>query len=286
VRAAAFAASAALVLLLATQASAQTPHDLSAGDYVQTFEDDIDGAVLFEWNDASSMIGFSVNFGATPPDPATYLTTAGLAETLIPNVANPDAPSAPFATFPFPFVEIPDFSATPDGSGILLVGPGVQELAVLMVRLDSRDRRDLTVDLTFLDGAADTTGRETVAQLQYRIGGAGNFINVPAGRADDITTGGGAGAASTLGSRSGAGGAIPLPSAADDQALVEVRLVIGSPDGAAESFTIDDVEVRSSPLAAVPGGPLGASLPGWTALVMALLMLAGLAWRARAERVG
>ncbi len=276
------AAIAAAASICGAEAAAQVPHALSTGDYTQTFPNTIDDGA-FGWNNAEAITGYRVA-SAPPPDPAAYLTRAGLTEYLLANFPNPSAPAAPSGILGFfPLVEIPDFSATADGSGAIFYSRLANEFVVLEVLLDATNRRNLTFDLTFVEGTASASG-PTIAQLQYRIGGSGAYTNVAGARVADINAGGGAGAMRSFGMASGAGGPVALPPALDGQAQIALRVVISSPTGAGDSFSIDDIVVTSVPMAA-PGGPVGAPFPGWTAAAAASGLLA--AWLlARRRRWG
>jgi hypothetical protein len=81
--------------------------------------------------------------------------------------------------------------------------------------------------------------------LQFRVGNTGNFTNVPAGFVADATTGPSLATLVTPVS-------VTLPAAADNQPLVQVRIITGNATRSDEWVGVDDINVTGAPL-----GPTG-----------------------------
>jgi len=267
-----FAATIVAAVWVASAASAQTPWRLSDGDYVQPFPADINGAG--GWNPAEATVAYRTLVATPAPDPAGYTTDAGRIASLVADFPNLNFPNTPTSVSLGAWIEIFEFTATTgDGTGILLAPAGDDQVNELSVLLDSSGRRNLRFDLTLVEGWPDTQGDATIAQLQYRVGAAGAFSNVPGGRIEELNPTKTLGAVSTFGALSGAGGPIALPALLDDRSLIEIRLVISSPEGSREGILIDDLIVTSEPMPAAPGGPVPGSLPQWAPAVALLVLL-------------
>lgn len=116
----------------------------------------------------------------------------------------------------------------------------------LLLSLDTRGRTGVSVRLVLRDIDASTTSDAVEpVSLQYRVGASGDFTPVPGGYVADATSGPGQ---ATLVTPVHA----TLPSAADGQPLVEVRVITTNAAGQDEWVGIDDIEVT-----ATPGGGAG-----------------------------
>ena len=155
-----------------------------------------------------------------------------------------------------------DVAANRTDPGVLGVAAGVAEFELedpvvaiqgsatasaphLVVALDTRGRTGITVGLRLRDvdgSAADAV--EPVA-VQYRIGAAGEFANAPGGYVADATTGPGEATAVTR-------VRTVLPAEADDEPLVQLRVITTNAVGRDEWVGLDDIEVSAT--TAVPGG--------------------------------
>ena len=82
--------------------------------------------------------------------------------------------------------------------------------------------------------------------MQYRVGGAGEFANAPGGYVADATTGPGEATAVTH-------VRTVLPSTADDEPLVQVRVITTNAAGRDEWVGLDDIEVTAA-AATMPSG--------------------------------
>jgi predicted extracellular nuclease len=88
-----------------------------------------------------------------------------------------------------------------------------------------------------LDGSADNAVQQVA--LQYRVGGTGDFTNVPAAFVADATAGPSLAGLVTAVS-------VTLPAAVDNQALVELRIMTANATGNDEWVGIDDISVTAT----------------------------------------
>jgi len=153
---------------------------------------------------------------------------------------------------------------------VALRGSATASAPQLVIALDTRDRAGIAVRLTLrdIDGSADAV--QAVA-IQYRVGGAGDFANVPGGYVADATqstigpdsvnatqTSVGTESANATQTSVGiepANGSsyeldtpvhVALPPAADDAQRVEVRVLTTNADGRDEWVGVDDIEVTAA----------------------------------------
>src|SRR5918992_194436 len=132
-----------------------------------------------------------------------------------------------------------------------------------VVSLDTRGRAGrsgVTVRyrLRDIDASSNANAVQPVA-LQYRVGASGDFAAVAGGFVPDATTGPGAATLATPVSA-------VLPAAADDQPLVQLRILTTDAVGQDEWVGVDDIEVDGSgavcrPPTPPPGGPPPGGLP-------------------------
>ncbi len=101
-----------------------------------------------------------------------------------------------------------------------------------------------------IDGSADNALQRVA--VQYRVGTAGMFTNLPSGFVSDATTGGTATQVTPV--------AVTLPPAADDQPVVQVRVITADAAGSDEWVGIDDISVTGTPGGGGPAEPI-ASCP-------------------------
>ena len=127
---------------------------------------------------------------------------------------------------------------------IALQGSGTADAPYLLIHLDTRGKANINVayNLRDVDGSADNAIQPVA--LQYRVGGTGNFTNVPAGFVADATTGPSLATLVTAVSAT-------LPVDADNQQLVQVRIITANASGNDETVGIDDIAVTGTDA----GGP-------------------------------
>jgi predicted extracellular nuclease len=124
-------------------------------------------------------------------------------------------------------------------------GSGTADAPHLVIHLDTTNRQGVTVsyNLRDIDGSADNAIQRVA--LQYRIGETGAFIDVPAGYVADASAGPSLATLSTAVS-------VTLPSAVNNQAKVQVRIITNDAAGSDEWVGVDDIVVSGSPISATP----------------------------------
>lgn len=135
-----------------------------------------------------------------------------------------------------------------------LNGSGTADAPNLVIHLNTTGHRDILVSykLRDLDGTSDNAVQPVA--LHYRVGNSGNYVNVPAGFVADATTGPNAATLVTPVSAY-------LPAAADDQPLVQVRIITANALGNDEWVGIDDILITGTPLGGVVNHPIVTTCP-------------------------
>ena len=129
---------------------------------------------------------------------------------------------------------------------VAIQGSATASAPHLVISLDTRGRAGVSARLVLRDidpSAADAV--EPVA-VQYRVGAGGGFTAAPGGYAADAT--GGPGTANLV-----TPVLTTLPAAADDQPLVQIRVITTNAAGQDEWVGIDDIEVTARTVTAGPG---------------------------------
>jgi hypothetical protein len=144
---------------------------------------------------------------------------------------------------------------------VALQGSATAGAPHLVVSLDTRGRSGVTVSyrLRDIDASSNANAVQAVA-LQYRVGAGGDFAAVPGGFVADATTGPGAATLVTPVSA-------VLPAAADDQPLVQLRILTTDAVGQDEWVGVDDIQVGASgpvcrPAVPAPPDPEPPPTPG------------------------
>ncbi|MFZ5507091.1 MAG: ExeM/NucH family extracellular endonuclease [Pseudomonadota bacterium] len=122
---------------------------------------------------------------------------------------------------------------------LALTGSGTANAPFLLLSLDTTGRSGITVryDLRDLDGSTDNAVQPVA--LQYRLGSSGNFINVPAAFVADATEGPSlAGKVTPV--------SVTLPAAADNQPLLQLRIITTNAVGNDEWVGIDNIVIDGS----------------------------------------
>lgn len=137
---------------------------------------------------------------------------------------------------------------------IALTGSGTADAPSIVIHLNTLGQQDIVVGylLRDLDGSTDNAPQQVA--LQYRLGSSGDFIDVPAGYVADATTGPSLATATSPVS-------VTLPSAADNQAQVQVRIITSNAVGNDEWVGIDDISVTGTPIGGVSNLPVVTSCP-------------------------
>jgi predicted extracellular nuclease len=123
---------------------------------------------------------------------------------------------------------------------IALAGSGTADAPYLLIHLNTTGQQAVTVayNLRDIDGSADNAVQPVA--LQYRVGNTGAFTNVPAGFVADASTGPSQATQVTAVSAT-------LPAAADNAALVQVRVMTTNAAGNDEYIGIDDISITGTP---------------------------------------
>ena len=121
---------------------------------------------------------------------------------------------------------------------IALQGSGTADAPHIIINLNTIGTTGITVAyvLRDLDGTADNAVQAVA--LQYRVGNSGAFINIPAGFVADATSGP---SLATLVTNVSA----TLPAGAENQALVQLRIITANAAGSDEWVGIDDLSVTA-----------------------------------------
>jgi len=121
---------------------------------------------------------------------------------------------------------------------IALQGSGTADAPNIVLNLDSTGRRNLAVSYVLRDIDASVNNATSPVALQYRIGSSGIWTNVAAGFVADASQG-----PYTSGLEMNV--SVVLPSAADNQSLVQVRIITTNNPSYDEWIGIDDISVTS-----------------------------------------
>jgi hypothetical protein len=231
----------ALGLLIATAARGD-----GAAQPIPFFQDWTDIGLITasdDWSGVPGIVGHRGDglTGTTGVDPQTVLADgAGTPLDVNANQANPST----FTTGGVSEFEIAD-------PVVAVQGSGTARAPFLLLSLSTLGQSGLTVsyDLRDIDGSTDNAVQAVA--LQYRVGDAGDFTNLPAGFVADATTGP---SLATLVTPVSAA----LPPAADNQPLVQIRIITTDAPGSDEWVGIDDIRVTSGP---TPPTGVGAAAP-------------------------
>jgi hypothetical protein len=122
---------------------------------------------------------------------------------------------------------------------VALAGSGTARAPYLKLYLNTTGQTGVTVAYNLRDLDASTDNSVQQVALQFRVGNAGNFTNLPAGYVADAS--GGPSTATLV-----TPVCVVLPAAADNQALVEVRVMSTDAVGNDEWVAVDDIVVSTA----------------------------------------
>ncbi len=204
---------------------------LSSGDLTQNWGNTALITANDDWSGVPSIMGYRGDDAllGTGVDPQT-LGSAAFSTVADVNV-NLAAPNT-FTTGGVGEFEITD-------PVVAMQGSGTADAPNLVFHLDSTGMQAITIsyNLRDIDGSADNAIQQVA--LQFRLGGAGDFTNVSAGYIADASTGPGFATLVTPVS-------VTLPGSADNQALLEIRVMTTNAAGSDEWVGIDDIRVTST----------------------------------------
>jgi len=168
----------------------------------------------------------------TATDPQTILAGASGAGNDLDVIANQTNPNT------LTTGGVAEFDGIPNPT-IALNGSGTADAPHIILTVNTTGQSNISVayDLRDLDGSADNSVQPVA--LQYRVGNSGNFTNVPAGFVADATSGPSLATLVTPVSAT-------LPAAADNQAVVQIRIITTNAAGNDEWVGIDNISVTGS----------------------------------------
>ncbi len=186
-----------------------------------------------DWASVPSIVGYlGQNITtATGTDPSTLTTDSAVAGD-VDVIANLTATTSTSGG-------VGEFQITDPTIG--LQGSATADAPYIAIYLDTTDRENIVFSFRArdLDGTADNAAQQIA--VQYRVGDTGAWINLPAGFISDATTG-----PSTLGPDTLI--SVTLPAGANNQSMVEVRVITANAVGSDEWVGIDDIGVSSDAL--------------------------------------
>ena len=123
---------------------------------------------------------------------------------------------------------------------VALTGSGTADAPHIVLNLDTTGKTGIAVSyvLRDIDGSTDNAVQQVA--LQFRVGSSGGFTNVAAGYVADATTGPSLATQATPVN-------VTLPAAADNQPLVQVRVMTSNATGNDEWVGVDDISVGAGP---------------------------------------
>lgn len=202
------------------------------------------------WSGVPGIVGYLGDDAAITTadrDPQTIVT--GAASTTIDVNANRTDPDT-FTTGGVAEFEIAD-------PVVALQGSGTADNPNLVLNLNTSGQSGINVSyrLRDIDSASEVV---QPFALQYRVGSTGDFTNVPAGFVADATS---------VGATQVTPVNAVLPAAANNQPLVQVRVITSNATGSDEFVGVDNISVTAGPAPVIPEVPMAAVLPA-TALAL------------------
>ncbi|HEX9922357.1 MAG TPA: ExeM/NucH family extracellular endonuclease [Anaerolineae bacterium] len=184
-----------------------------------------------DWSGVSGIVGYRGDglVSSTGVDPQTVLGDGSATPVDVnANQTNPNT----FTTGGVSEFEITD-------PVVALQGSGTADAPHIVIYLNTTGQSNITIsyNLRDIDGAADNAVQQVA--LQYRVGNSGNFTNIPAGYIADATTGP---SLATLVTPVN----VLLPSAVDNQAEVQIRVITTDAAGSDEWVGIDDISITAA----------------------------------------
>jgi len=216
-----------------------TKHILGSGNFLQNWSNTGQITVSDDWNGVASIVGYRgdaiVGSAGTNPQLATGDGTVTIDVNA--NQTNPNT---------FTTGGVAEFDTLADPV-VALQGSGTADAPHLVIYLDATGRENIVFSFRArdIDGSADNAIQQIA--VQYRIGGSGPWIDLPAGYiADATTTGLGPDTLRT----------VTLPPAVNGASDLQIRIITTDATGSDEWVGIDDISVTSDPSLVINHGTL------------------------------
>jgi DNA/RNA endonuclease G (NUC1) len=121
---------------------------------------------------------------------------------------------------------------------VALNGSGTADAPFILINISTLGQSAITVayNVRDIDGSSDNAVQQVA--LHYRVGSSGNFTNVPAAYVADATTANSATQSTSI--------SVVLPANAENQPLVQLRVMTTNAVGNDEWVGIDDISITSS----------------------------------------
>jgi VCBS repeat-containing protein len=217
-----------------------TKHNLGTGNFFQNWTNTGQITTNDDWSGVASIVGYRGDgiVGSTGANPQLATGDGTVTVDVNVNQTNPNG----FTTGGVAEFHLAD-------PVVALQGSGTASAPNLVIYLDATGRENIVFSFRArdIDGSADNAIQQVA--VQYRIGGSGAWINLPAGYIADATTG-----PSSLGPdilRT-----VTLPPAVNGASDLQIRIITTDAVGSDEWVGIDDISVTSQPSLVVNHGTL------------------------------
>jgi len=208
-----------------------TSHRLSNGAFTEDWNDTSLISINDDWSNVPSIMGYRGDglASGTGANPQTVTGTSTVVDVNA-NQTNPNT----FTTGGVTEFQLADPT-------IALAGSGTAKAPYLVFYMDSTGQQNVTVSYVLRDLETGTDNAQSQVSLQYRTSDSGDWVNVPAAYVSDATTG-----PSTAGPNISV--SATLPSDADNQANLQIRVITTDAPGNDEWIGVDNIVIDSSPL--------------------------------------
>lgn len=243
-----------LGVILPTSGLFSVPVSASTAAQTLPFSQDWTNTGLITTNDDwSGVAGIEGFLGqdittSTGVDPQTLLGTSGAASDLdvIANQTNPNTLATGGVAEFHSTLQAAPANTNPV---IALNGSGTADAPYLLLHLNTAGQSNINVAYNVRDLDCSIDNAVQPVALQFRVGSSGNFTNVPSGFVADASTGPSLCTAVTPVS-------VVLPAAANNQPLLQVRMITSNAVGNDEWVGIDDISVTGDGVV-TPTNPTG-----------------------------